>query len=284
MDGANMNAQVGLVPSGRSRRGRLPPEPAQDLLHPARRRRPGHGPDRRGRAPRAFLPGHPVVRPQPAGRHAIGPISAAPFGSREILPISWIYIATHGRGRADAARPRSRSSTPTTWPSGSRSTTTSSTRTRTAAAPTSSSSTAARSTRTAGIKVDDIAKRLIDFGFHAPTMSLAGGRDADDRADRERVEGGTRPLLRRDDRDPRGDPRDRGRPQRPRATTRSSTPRTPRRRCPRTPGRTRTRASRAAYPAPWLEQRKFWPAVGRVDNPYGDRNLVCTCDSVEAYG
>jgi glycine dehydrogenase len=40
----------------------------------------------------------------------------------------------------------------------------------------------------------------------------------------------------------------------------------------------------AAYPAPWLKQFKFWPAVGRVDNPYGDRNLVCTCDSVEAYG
>ncbi|MDA0975151.1 MAG: hypothetical protein O2927_04210, partial [Planctomycetota bacterium] len=40
---------------------------------------------------------------------------------------------------------------------------------------------------------------------------------------------------------------------------------------------------RAAYPASWLRQFKFWPAVGRVDNPYGDRNLVCTCDTVEAY-
>ena len=53
MDGANMNAQVGLTRPGGHRRRRLPPEPAQDLLHPARRRRPGHGPDRRGQAPGA---------------------------------------------------------------------------------------------------------------------------------------------------------------------------------------------------------------------------------------
>jgi len=39
----------------------------------------------------------------------------------------------------------------------------------------------------------------------------------------------------------------------------------------------------AAWPAPWTRQWKFWPAVGRVDNPYGDRNLVCTCDSVSTY-
>ena len=40
----------------------------------------------------------------------------------------------------------------------------------------------------------------------------------------------------------------------------------------------------AAYPAPWLREHKFWPAVGRIDNPYGDRNLVCTCPPMEHYG
>ena len=57
----------------------------------------------------------------------------------------------------------------------------------------------------AGIDETDVAKRLMDYGFHAPTVSFPGGRDADGRADRERAEGGARSVLRRDDRDPRRD-------------------------------------------------------------------------------
>ena len=157
------------LPSRRDRRRRLPPQPAQDLLHPARGRRTGDGPDRcRVEHLAPFLPGHPVWS-RPEARHAIGPISAAPFGSPSILPISWAYIAMMG---ADGLkrRPRSRSSTPTTWPSAGRPLRRCSTPGRTGAWPTSASSICAVS-KTAGITVDDVAKRLIDYGFHAPTMS-----------------------------------------------------------------------------------------------------------------
>ena len=99
-----------------------------------------------------------------------------------------------------------------------------------------------------GVSAEDVAKRLIDYGFHAPTLELPGRRHADGRADRERVAGRARPLLRRDDRDPR---RDRARsseaPGRA-TTTRSSTRRTPRRRCSPPTGRTPYSREQAAYP------------------------------------
>ena len=93
LDGANLNAQVGLSRPGDYRRRRQPPQPAQDLLHPAWRRRPGHGADRRQGASRAV-----PARPSRNGTAAcaVGPVSAAPFGSASILPISWIYILMMG--------------------------------------------------------------------------------------------------------------------------------------------------------------------------------------------
>ncbi len=95
LDGANLNAQVGLTPPGGRGRRRLPREPAQDLLHPARRRRPGHGPHRRGgstwRSSCRGIPSFPV-----GGEQGIGAISAAPWGSASILLISWAYIAMMG--------------------------------------------------------------------------------------------------------------------------------------------------------------------------------------------
>ena len=87
-------------PARRVRRRRLPPQPAQDLLHPARRRRPRHGPDRR-RARTSPLPaGPPVVRRRAARGAPVGPVAAAPWGSASILPISWVYIRDDGRRRA----------------------------------------------------------------------------------------------------------------------------------------------------------------------------------------
>ena len=82
-------------PAGKVRRGRQPPQPAQDLLHPARRRRPGRRPRRRsGRTWRRSCPVTRCSRPGPAT--GIGPISAAPYGSAGILPISYAYIAMMG--------------------------------------------------------------------------------------------------------------------------------------------------------------------------------------------
>ena len=72
MDGANMNAQVGLTSPAVDWRRRLPPEPAQDVQHPARRRRTRHGPDRRGAHLAPYLPGHPLVQTGGAQRDSRG--------------------------------------------------------------------------------------------------------------------------------------------------------------------------------------------------------------------
>ena len=95
-------------------------------------------------------------------------------------------------------------------------------------------------------------------------------------------QGRARPLLRRDDRDPRGDPRRRGGHAGRARTTRSSTRRTPRAAVHRRPSGTAPYSrEQAAFPAPWVRERKFWPAVARIDNACGDRNLVCTCPPIE---
>jgi glycine dehydrogenase len=145
MDGANLNAQVGLTSPGRHRRRRQPHEPAQDLLHPARRRRTGHGPDR-PQGPSGALHGQPRGAADPGPHAGQGAVSAAPWGSASILPISWMYIAMMG-GAASRAPPKSPSSTPTTSPAASRTTTRCSTPAARAASPTSASSTCARSRR-----------------------------------------------------------------------------------------------------------------------------------------
>ena len=110
VDGANLNALVGLAKPGQVRRRRLPPEPAQDLLHPARRRRPGRGPGRRcARTWRRSCPDHPL-RPEagPAGRgtgRRRGPGRGAPWGSAGILPIPWAYIRLMGAEGLDPGHP-----------------------------------------------------------------------------------------------------------------------------------------------------------------------------------
>ena len=119
-----------------------------------------------------FLPNHPL-RPEAGPATGVGPISAAPWGSAGILPISWAYITMMGARRPAPRDRRSRSSTPTTsrarlaphYP-------VLYTRRRTAWSRTSASSTCARSRSDTGVTVDDVAKRLIDYGFHAPTMSF----------------------------------------------------------------------------------------------------------------
>jgi len=105
MDGANMNAQVGLCRPAISARTSAP-QFAQDLLHPARRRRTGDGAHLRGETPDALPPGSPVVRT--GGDKAIGAISAAPWGSASILLISWAYIKMMGASGLPRP-PRSRS-------------------------------------------------------------------------------------------------------------------------------------------------------------------------------
>ena len=92
------------VPPRRHRRGRLPHQPAQDVLHPARRRRPGHGADRVAAHLAPFLPGHPVVATG-GGKRGIGPVSAAPWGSASIL-LDLVGLHPDDGGRRGCAAPR----------------------------------------------------------------------------------------------------------------------------------------------------------------------------------
>ncbi|MEO1584773.1 MAG: glycine dehydrogenase (aminomethyl-transferring), partial [Planctomycetota bacterium] len=131
----------------------------------------------------------------------------------------------------------------------------------------------------AGVKIDDIAKRLIDYGFHAPTMSwpVAGTlmvepTESESQAELDRFCDAMIAIreeiaeIERGEAD-KSDNVLKGAPHTIEAVTAEAWDRPYSR-------------DRAAYPMPWLRGGKFWASVGRVDNPYGDRNLQCSCPSV----
>ena len=279
LDGANLNAQVGL-----SRPGDYGADVSHLNLHktfciPHGGGGPGMGPIgvRAHLAP--FLPGHPAT--DGANASVVGPVSAAPFGSASILTISYIYILMMGGEgltratemailNANYIATRLDPHFPVLYRNA---------KGRVAhecivdPRPLKNSS---------GVTVDDIAKRLIDYGFHAPTMSFPGAGHADDRADRIRIEGRARSLLRRHDRDPAGDRRDRSRPLEGRGLAAA----------PRAAHRARHRrrclgaglfARRRLLPGRHLAVGQILVAGGRVDNVYGDRNLVCSCPPITDY-
>ena len=168
VDGANLNALVGLARPGQVRRRRQPPEPAQDVLHPARRRRsgrrPGGGALASGAVPARASAGAPDCPHGP-------PVSSAPYGSASILPITWAYIRMMG---ADGLRAASLTAIASAnyiarrldeyYP----------------VLYTGENGMVAHEcildlrpiTKSTGVTVDDVAKRLADYGFHAPTMSF----------------------------------------------------------------------------------------------------------------
>ena len=286
MDGANMNAQVGLC-----RPGDIGADVCHLNLHktfciPHGGGGPGMGPIGVASHLAPFLPGHPVSFPgtlkaQQAGDKAIGPVSAAPYGSPSILVISWMYIAMMGASGLKKA---------------------------TQLAILNANYMAARLEghynvlykgasgrcahefiidvrpfeKTAGIKTDDIAKRLMDFGFHAPTMSwpvpgtlMIEPTESESKAELDRFCDAM--IAIRDEiravEEGRIDKLD-----------------NPLKNAPHTSGVVTAdewkhpySRRQAAFPLPWVAEHKFWPFVGRVDNPYGDRNLVCTCAPMEAY-
>jgi glycine dehydrogenase len=279
MDGANMNAMVGLV-----RPGDIGADVCHLNLHktfciPHGGGGPGMGPIGVASHLAAFLPGHPVVRV--GGEQAVGAVSAAPWGSASILPISYMYIKMMGGEgltlatkvailNANYIAKRLEGHYPTLYTG---------TKGRVAhecildTRPLKAS---------AGVEVEDIAKRLMDYGFHAPTVSfpVAGTlmvepteSESKEELDRfcdalisirnevREVEQGT--LDREDN---------------------------PLKRSPHTLASVVSDAwdraysrEKAAFPAAWIRERKFWPAVGRVESAYGDRNLVCSCPPTDAY-
>lgn len=279
MDGANLNALVGLA-----KPGHFGGDVSHLNLHktfciPHGGGGPGVGPVgvRAHLAP--YLPNHPL-QPEAGPETGVGPISAAPWGSAGILPISWSYVRLmggEGLKRATqvavlsanyiAKRLEPHYPVLYTGPAGL----------------------VAHEciidlrplTKATGVSVDDIAKRLIDYGFHAPTMSFPVAGDADDRTDRVRGPGRARPVLRRDDRDPRGDREGRLR--------RVGGGRQPAAGAPHTAaalgGDWEHPYSReeAVFPAGVSAADKYWPPVRRIDQAYGDRNLVCSCPPLDAY-
>ena len=123
----------------------------------------------------------------------------------------------------------------------------------------------------------------MDYGFHAPTMSfpIAGTlmiepTESESKAELDRF---CDAMIAH----PRGDPRDRAGASGPPGTTRSRTRRTPARRLTADDWDRPYSREQAAFPAPWMRERKFWPSVGRLNNASGDRNLVCTCPPLESY-
>ena len=280
MDGANMNAQVGLT-----RPGDIGADVCHLNLHktfciPHGGGGPGMGPIAVAAHLVPFLPGNPITGPD--GVAGVGAVSAAPHGSASILPISWVYIALMGpEGLAKATsvailnanymaeRLKSHYDVLYTGSHG-----------RVAhefildARPLKKS---------AGVEVDDIAKRLMDFGFHAPTMSfpvpgtlMIEPTESESKEELDRfcdaliaIRGEIRAIE----------------------EARVKVEDSPLRHAPHTASavtaaewnRSYSR-EQAAFPAPWVRDSKFWPAVARIDNTYGDRNLVCTCPPVESYG
>ncbi len=280
MDGANMNAQVGLT---------SPASIGADVCHlnlhktfciPHGGGGPGIGPIGVAAHLAPFLPNHPL-RADAGPATGIGPVAAAPFGSALILPISYAYIRMMGPAglkratevailSANYIAQRLRDSYPILYagPGGM----------------------VAHEciidcrgfVAEAGVQVEDIAKRLQDYGYHAPTMSwpVAGTlmiepTESESKAELDRfcdamiairAEIAAIAAGRLDRAD----------------NPLKHAPHTAREVMADVWAHAYTRAQ-AAYPLPWVAAAKYWPPVKRVDNVYGDRNLVCTCAPLEAY-
>ncbi|MGE4233654.1 MAG: aminomethyl-transferring glycine dehydrogenase [Bacteriovoracia bacterium] len=292
MDGANMNAQVGLC---------RPADIGADVCHlnlhktfciPHGGGGPGMGPIGVKSHLAPFLPSHPVVDPltgqsdSGAGtitkaENGLGPVSAAPWGSASILPISWAYIAMMGSSglkhatqvailNANYIAKRLESYFPVLY------------KAKNGLIAHECILDVRQFKESAGIEVDDIAKRLMDYGFHAPTMSfpVAGTlmvepTESESKAELDRFcdamisirkeieEVEKNPALREDN-------------------VLKRAPFTMAEIISENWKHPYTR-EKAAFPASWTKEHKYWPAVSRVNQVHGDKNLICACPSIEAY-
>lgn len=271
MDGANMNAQVGLCSPGRI---------GADVCHlnlhktfciPHGGGGPGMGPICAVEALRPFLPTDPMSDPETPIA-----ISSSAYGSASILVISWMYIRMMGPDglkratqlallNANVVAERLRHSYPVLY-SG-----------RNGRVAHECILDLRELTKRAGIVIDDIAKRLMDFGFHAPTMSFPVPgtlmiEPTESESPRELARFCEAMIqIRREIQeiiDGRIDAD---------VSALHHAPHTALDIASDSWDHPYTREE-AAYPLQWVRDRKFWPASNRIDNTYGDRNLVCTCE------
>ncbi len=277
MDGANMNAQVGLT---------NPATIGADVCHlnlhktfaiPHGGGGPGMGPIGVAKHLAPFLPSHPLIK---TGGNTTA-ISAAPWGSASILLISYGYIRMLGaQGVLDATKyailnanyikARLENHYSVLY--------------------TGSKNRVAHEMildcrpfkQTAGIEVEDIAKRLMDYGFHAPTMSfpVAGTImiEPTESEPKEELDRFCDALIeiRKEIEEIENGKTDK------KENVLKNAPHTMQELTNDT-WRHQYSRKKAAFPLSYLSQNKFWPSVGRVDNAYGDRNLVCSCPSIESY-
>ncbi|HSR52979.1 MAG TPA: aminomethyl-transferring glycine dehydrogenase [Acidobacteriota bacterium] len=276
MDGANLNAQLGLT---------RPADFGADVCHlnlhktfciPHGGGGPGVGPIGVRDHLKPFLPGH---RHAPVGGdQAIGPVAAAPWGSAGILPISWAYIKLMGtKGMSEATKvailnanyiaKRLEGHFDVLYKG------------RNGRVAHECILDLRRFKRNVGIDVNDIAKRLMDYGFHAPTVAwpvietvMVEPTESESKAELDRFCDAMIAI--------RGEIAEVERGADPESSPLKNAPHTAAMLCQESWEHPYTR-QRAAYPAPWLVDNKFWPPVRRIDNVYGDRHLHCTCPTVE---
>ena len=278
LDGANLNAMVGLA-----RIGEFGADVCHINLHktfaiPHGGGGPGMGPICVANHLIPFLPGHPILNNSETAIHAV---SAAPLGSAGILPISWAYIAMLGDDGLKASTEiailnanymahKLQGYFPILY----------------------------RGTqgysahefildlrplkKESGISDEDVAKRLIDYGYHAPTMSfpvpgtlMIEPTESESKKELDRFCDAMIAIKNEIDDVING---------------RMDAEDNPLKNAPHTAHAIASdewnhpySRQKAAYPAPYLKNHKYWPSVGRIDNAYGDRNLMCTCPPVEAY-
>ncbi len=275
LDGANLNAML-----GHARPGEIGADVCHLNLHktfsiPHGGGGPGVGPIGVAAHLTSYLPGHRVVSPITEQDNAIEAVAAAPWGSASILPISWMYIEMMGDVglryassiavlSANYMASRLDGHYPILYRN--------------------SNGLCAHEfildlrgfDKSAGVKPDDVAKRLMDYGFHAPTMSwpvpgtlMIEPTESESRGELDRYCDALIAIAQEiaavaSGEFDREDNVLRNAPHSMREVTSDSWSHLYSR-------------EQAAWPADWLRDRKFWPPVGRVDNPFGDRNLVCTC-------
>jgi glycine dehydrogenase len=278
VDGANLNALLGYAKPG---------EFGGDVSHlnlhktfciPHGGGGPGVGPVavREHLAP--YLPSHPM-HPEKGSREGIGPISAAPYGSAGILPISWTYVrmmGAEGLARATAVAVlsanyiahRLREHYPVLY------------RGHNDLVAHECILDVRPLTKATGVTVDDVAKRLVDYGFHAPTMSfpVAGTlmvepTESEDLTEIDRFCDAMIAIKAEADRVAAGEWTAEASPLRGAPHTAAALA------GPWERGYSREEAAFPAGPDP----DKYWPPVARIDQAYGDRNLVCSCPSPEAF-